>query len=113
VKPKQALEVPNDIAANAPITVTYISSKDTISRTYLRVANEILFSCVKPTAFDVYKILVGTYYCFDRAYPVASKGVFDFLDACVLQKTVYTNRSPALVKQYIAQYNTLKDANAT
>jgi hypothetical protein len=98
--------------ANAPISVTYINSSKELSRTYLRARGQTLFATENPSAFDVYVSVVGSYYAFDRKYPLVNQGILQFLDYCILQKEELSNKS-TLLKNCKMKYNklieTLKD----
>lgn len=87
---------PKSIDANCPISISYLTESEQLLKTFFRANNETLFELDKPTAFDIYKVVVGCYYCYHLGYSVASKGLMQFLDFCVLGREDEKNRSKLL-----------------
>lgn len=78
--------MPNSIAANAPITVVYVSPTEELVRAYLLAANKKLLTIERPSVCDVFKLLHGCYYAYDRNYPVSCQNVLEFFDYAILNK---------------------------
>lgn len=85
--------MPNSVASNAPITVTYVTPDGLIARSFLMTKNKKVLTLEKPACSDIYAMLAGSFYAYDRQYPISFTNLLDFFDFSVLNKNNNSNRS--------------------
>jgi hypothetical protein len=108
--PTKKLKFPNSIAANAPISVTYTTSRGTMSKTYFRTEKKNIFFVEKADSFEVFSYLVGCYFAYDSCYPSGSKGVLNLLDYCVIGNAI-DNSDPSVISLKHAFDNQIDQLN--
>ncbi|CAB3381676.1 Hypothetical predicted protein [Cloeon dipterum] len=79
------VQKPHKIKADGFVSISYIRSDGTITDSFLLAEGKIVSSIRTPTALQIYEMLCGSYYSFNRSYPAISKNTYDFLDLKILK----------------------------
>lgn len=80
----------------------YVTNEELATRLFIRAKNKTLLTVEKPSAFQVYVSLVGTYYAYNLEYQPVSKEFFELLDFCILDKDAQTKSG--ILKKLKAEY---------
>jgi hypothetical protein len=96
-------KMPHNFLPSGPICVCYTSG-DEVTKMFIMAERKVLCRCEHPTIYLAFKSLVGTYYAFNREYPLASKNFYDFIEFAIFKNTNIENTAQkftAMKRKYV------------